>query len=637
MKQFTVRRGVVGALFAAVAGVGFVSAASGATDTWTGAISDPLSGPASTYKSTYFNPLMPLYKWDATTANWSNGGTNTYTVGDNVVFTDNFTGGTDITVSTGNLNPATVTFSHIAGSTPTTYTIYRSSGTPPDFTLADGTTTVAANSPFGASETGAVLTLDTGFLGRVVIRPRASNTNLSGGIVIKSGTLEIHDQGPGPGGTNQNNTPYTLAGGTLDIYVDTATNSQPASSGLSGPMSVLADSTLELGRPVTSNGTTLTGTPVGSRVYNGAITVAAGATLTLVTDNAGIQYNLGANISASAGTFKLVDGTGGQTVVSLQNGTQGSPTSTFDLGNGTSVLTNNQGSGKQIDIGALLGGSNTALKGTSTSASAGNSQTVSIGAAGLNATFNGIITDGTGATPMPIAVTKVGAGVQRLNGANTYTGVTTVKAGALVVNTAASNVILNGAGANIQGGDLAFDYTGGSSPATAIRTILAGEAASNFATGKLASSTAAADATHLTVLGYADAADVGLSVGTSNAVVVKYTYVGDGSLDGKVDLGNDFSLFLEGYLKPSLLTDSNSWALGDYNYDGVVNNTDFGLFIDGFKGQGGSLGDLAGVIESSSLLSGAQKAQFLSVVPEPTMLGATALAGLAMLGRRRRK
>jgi hypothetical protein len=118
---------------------------------------------------------------------------------------------------------------------------------------------------------------------------------------------------------------------------------------------------------------------------------------------------------------------------------------------------------------------------------------------------------------------------------------------------------------------------------------------------------------------------------------VKYTYVGDGSLDGKVDLGNDFSLFLEGYLKPSLLTDSNSWALGDYNYDGVVNNTDFGLFIDGFKGQGGSLGDLAGVIESSALLSTAQKAQLLSVVPEPTMLGATALAGLAMVIRRRRK
>ncbi len=54
---------------------------------------------------------------------------------------------------------------------------------------------------------------------------------------------------------------------------------------------------------------------------------------------------------------------------------------------------------------------------------------------------------------------------------------------------------------------------------------------------------------------------------------MKYTYVGDSSLDGKVDLGNDFNLFtLIGYLTPNSNTRGN---FGDYNYDGVVNNDDF--------------------------------------------------------------
>jgi autotransporter-associated beta strand protein len=241
-----------------------------------------------------------------------------------------------------------------------------------------------------------------------------------------------------------------------------------------------------------------------------------------------------------------------------------------------------------------------------------------------------------------LSLIKSGPGTWLVNGANTYTGLTIVKGGALVANAAASTVILTpaGAGADIQNGEIAFDYTGGVSPATAIRAILTAEAGSHFATGQLMSSSAAADATHLTTLGYADAADVGLSAGSDplpSAVVVKYTYVGDGSLDGKVDLGNDFPLFLEGYLNHALLTDSNLWSLGDYNYDGVVNNTDFGLFIDGYKAQNGSLGALDDVIAASPLLSNAQKASLLSVVPEPTTLGATAVAGLAMLSRRRRK
>src|SRR5438067_32057 len=63
-----------------------------ATVTWAGTIADPNS---ATYTSTVTG--LPsganLYNWDTTTANWT-GAASTYTTGNDVVFTDNFAGGT---------------------------------------------------------------------------------------------------------------------------------------------------------------------------------------------------------------------------------------------------------------------------------------------------------------------------------------------------------------------------------------------------------------------------------------------------------------------------------------------------------------------------------------------------------------
>ncbi len=208
-----------------------------------------------------------------------------------------------------------------------------------------------------------------------------------------------------------------------------------------------------------------------------------------------------------------------------------------------------------------------------------------------------------------------------LTGNSTYTGGTTVNSGSVVVSnghalgtgpltinagtvtanpglTAAihqSNLtIASGALLQMNDNDIIVDYTAGNGAvlAGAIRAdLLAGYngGAWNGTTG-IASANAAADSTHLTALGYADAGDVGLTIDDgvsvpSNAVVVRYTYYGDASLDGKVDLGNDFNLFLIGYLGQG-----SGWELGDFNYDGKVDNTDFGIFIDGYKLQNGSLG-----------------------------------------------
>src|SRR5439155_15305429 len=67
------------------------------------------------------------------------------------------------------------------------------------------------------------------------------------------------------------------------------------------------------------------------------------------------------------------------------------------------------------------------------------------------------------------SVSKSGAGKWVLNGANTYTGTTTVASGTLELGASAqSPVLTNAGGANVQG-RLVLDYSG-SSPVTSINT-----------------------------------------------------------------------------------------------------------------------------------------------------------------------
>src|SRR5262245_21573361 len=82
------RRKAALALAAAVAG-SLVSRANAATDTWTGAIADPNSATYTTIVP-IFTSGQNLYIWNTAIVNWNNGGTNTYAVGDNVVFNDGF-------------------------------------------------------------------------------------------------------------------------------------------------------------------------------------------------------------------------------------------------------------------------------------------------------------------------------------------------------------------------------------------------------------------------------------------------------------------------------------------------------------------------------------------------------------------
>jgi hypothetical protein len=103
---------------------------------------------------------------------------------------------------------------------------------------------------------------------------------------------------------------------------------------------------------------------------------------------------------------------------------------------------------------------------------------------------------------------------------------------------------------------------------------------------------------------------------TLHDVLVKYTYTGDGNLDGAVTF-DDYAAMDSAFfgLIPNL-----GWATGDINFDGVINFDDYSVVDQAFFFQGAPLAGERGV----------------AVVPEPGMwlLAAVTLAVVSFTMRR---
>ena len=365
------------------------------------------------------------------------------------------------------------------------------------------------------------------------------------------------------------------------------------------------------------------------------------------------------NANSNSVTFRLGTSLTNFDPASLQN-------AALTLGAG---VTMNRGFGtngaQTVTVGSLAGVAGSFLTGGSGAGT--GTFTYAVGGNGGSTAFAGTVTNGSTKT----ALTKAGTGTLTLTGSNSYTGGTNVSAGTLVAaNNRAVGVGAAAVGAGAQlavaagpTGRTVLAVTGltlaaGTDPVAAPfagRVDVAGNdldlpgatlatvsqmAAQGFAAGTwngsggLVSSTAAADAAHLTGVGviqngatgtpaFGDGTSAPLFDGAAVAagdVLVKYTYYGDANLDGAVNAA-DYALVDAG-----AVTGGTGWNNGDFNYDGVVDGSDYSLMDNAFNQQSNVL---------VSPLAATPAAAVATAIPEPAGLLGGVVGCLAMARRRR--
>jgi hypothetical protein len=231
-----------------------------------------------------------------------------------------------------------------------------------------------------------------------------------------------------------------------------------------------------------------------------------------------------------------------------------------------------------------------------------------------------------------VQITKLGPGTAALKH---------VRADAAKVNAGTLRVLPNGSAAGTSrvkslsvnsggGGQGRLDLTNngmvvdydGVSPLTDIRAlIVTGRNNGDWNGNGITSSTAAASsATH--AVGYAEAAELGLTTFMgqpvdATAVVFRYTRLGDATLDAVVNL-NDFNR-----LAANFGSTNATWSGGDFNLDGFVNLNDFNLMAANF-----------GLIASPGGPTPEDWSALAAAVPEPGII-LTVTWAAAVLGRRR--
>jgi fibronectin-binding autotransporter adhesin len=247
-----------------------------------------------------------------------------------------------------------------------------------------------------------------------------------------------------------------------------------------------------------------------------------------------------------------------------------------------------------------------------------------------NLTFAGLINitqlaQGTG------ILNKNGAGILTLSNANSLTPTLNVNQGTLALGASLETVSLSLApGAKLDVGASTF-YDILDSASTLRALLKKGFNQGNWDGSGGIGTSLTSSAGYLTGVGSGMLTDPAFP-GFGAVPAAKYTYYGDTDLNGIVD-ATDFGNFLDG-----LAGGGNTWAQGDFTYDDKIDlGNDFNLFLAGYLHGGAALGDLAPIIAGDTNLSSTQKAQLLSLVPEPASAGMLVAAACVFATKRSRR
>ncbi len=637
------------AVLAAIGGLAWTSVSLG--QTWTGAVNST---------------------WDTTTANWSSG---TFTNGNAVTFDDSAAGSYAITLAGGTMVPSSVDFENSDGVgkdySISNGAIFGSSSGSASSSAVDGVFTLGNGGNVTLSSVAASFKSYTLIAGQLTL---AGNTTLSG----YSSPSPI--QGHPALLFNQFNVysqaTVTMSGGTS---ISAVSNEGCTFNLYGGELHVLAGASVSV--PVQFYSAYGYGVPtiqldagsVLTKNYGAYCGVVAGSGTLVVTDDpnspthgAGWTIETPSALGMDPGTLIRAE-SGGAIILGAEN--TSSPNyyaGSFAVGAGLTLSLSGTGSAG--------GGGKSSQPNGALRSSAGNTDTwqgnIVIEAAGatLGGGPNGQLTvtgsiSGTG----PIFVSRAAGSVTIFAGSNNYSGDTTVAVGQFIaespllpvtgslimgsVGATGSLAVPASATASVLVGDFnQVQITTGTSVSVLptdrsanLAEVLVANAVSVAGTGSLnlgdndailhamtepavralvssksITSTSTGALTGLGVItnsngegGSLYATFDGVAVSASD-VLVKFTYLGDTTLKGYVD-GTDLANTLAG-----LSGHLTGWENGDFNYDGVVSQTDLNLLLASLAGEGTSLGGPTG--------GGA-------AVPEPSSL-ALAVAAAPLLARR---
>ena len=254
--------------------------------------------------------------------------------------------------------------------------------------------------------------------GSVAVDTNSYAINLTGAV---SGSGALDKTGTGTltlSGTN------TYAGGTLvDGGMLVIGNSIVGGITLADA-TTLSVPTGGIGNAITLSGTNANATFLAAGVSNGSTGSVSGSADQKLTLGGTTQVSFGATTKQFQGLLGTVAIPTGATLrfgaTSLANG---GDSTTFDV-NGF-LTTRNNGN---VALGALTGAGTVTM---GVAGSVGQHVTYTIGAKAITALFSGVIADGNTANGQLVAVTKTGAGIQTLTGADTFSGGLFVNAGIL--------------------------------------------------------------------------------------------------------------------------------------------------------------------------------------------------------------